>query len=294
MSDPPHAGSYVAARLRALDDRLREAAPRVLSSAQSQDAVHDLRVALRRTRTVLEVSRELFGRFQSDEVRCALREVQRATGALRDEEVLFETIESVKMVDPGVSAWLKSRRARERRFRRALARRIEAGELDRGRRLLDALLAFRVDPSRDKRLAKFARRAVGDARRRVERHRSPRTDDPLALHRLRIAYKRLRYVVETFAEVLPSDVTALAQGAARLQNRLGRVHDVDMAVGSVQRARALPHESRKELLSALERMRAERLASYSREQAPLAYAGGARAEDAHAPGVEALRKISTR
>src|SRR5215472_10095448 len=148
MNDQQSAGPYLAARLRALDARLREVAPRVLSSSSSKSAVHDLRVALRRTRTVLEVSRRIFGRFRSDEVRRLLRDVQQATGALRDEEVLLDLVDSLPVSDPSVQAWLTSRRRRERRLRRILSRSIEVGDLDRGRGLLDALLAFRVEPSR--------------------------------------------------------------------------------------------------------------------------------------------------
>ena len=294
MNDGPSAGHYLAAKLHALDERLREAAPRVLSSVRDEKAVHDFRVALRRTRTVLEMSRSIFGRFRSDEVRAALRDVQRATGALRDEEVLLELVDSLRVSDPEVQTWLKRRRARERRLRRVLARAIEAGELERGCRLLDALLAFRVEPSRDRRLTKFARRAVADARRRVERRRDARLDDPRALHRLRIAYKRLRYVIETVAEALPADVIAMAPPTARLQNRLGRIHDVDIAIGCVTRARALSPEARKDLASRLLRMRGEYTASYAREAAPLAYTSGASFERAHEVGAESLRKSSTR
>ena len=295
MNAQASAGPYLAAKLRALDARLREVAPRVLSSSGGASAVHDLRVALRRTRTVLEVSRSIFGRFRSDEVRASLRDVQQATGTLRDEEVLLELVESLPVSNPGVQAWLKTRRGRERRLRRVLARSIEVGDLDRGRRLLDALLAFRVEPSRERRLAKFARRAAASARRRVERRRIARVDNPRALHRLRIAYKRLRYVVETFADVLPSDALVLAQAAARLQNRLGRIHDVDVALGCVRRARALSPEARAELLSELQRVRDECVAAYARETAPLAYTAHHRERhDPHELGAEALRKSSTR
>jgi CHAD domain-containing protein len=301
MSESPSAtvGPYIAARLRALDERLQHVAVRVLSPTGDEEAVHDLRVALRRMRTVLEVARSTFGGFRSDEVRGALRDLQRATSALRDEEVFLDLVESLQMDDPSVQAWLKSRREHERRLRRALVRRIEAGELDRARRLLDALLAFRVDPSRDKRLAKSAQRAVASTRRQVERRRTGRIDDPPALHRLRITYKRLRYVVEIFAEALPSDLAALAQPAARLQNRLGAVHDADVGIGCVNRARKLSPEARRTLLAALEQLRAQRMVAYTREAAPLAYASrGERANNkqaaTYALGSAGLRKTSTR
>jgi CHAD domain-containing protein len=289
-------GPYVVARLRALEERLDQAAERVVSTAEDAEAVHDLRVALRRARTVLEVSRPVLGRFYVDEVRRALRDVQRATGALRDEEVLLELVRSLGVEHDDVGRWLESRARRERRLRGALVRLVRGGGLKPGRRLLDALLAFRVKPSRDKRLAKFARRAVEGARREVERRRGAHTDDGDALHRLRIAYKRLRYTVETFAEVLPGDLAALAQPSARFQGRLGELHDVDMAVACVRRARALSTEAREALLAALARERTVRLAAFAREQGvqSIAPVAATTAAPLQAVGTDGLRKISTR
>lgn len=286
-------GACLVGKLRELDRRLEEVAPRVLARESDDDAVHDLRVALRRMRTVLEIGRDVLGPFHADEVRRALRDVQRATGDLRDEEVLLALLGSLGVEGADVAAWLDGRRGRERGLRRALVRLLQSGALDAGRGLLSALLAFRINPSRDKRVHKYARRAVERARRQVERRRGAGSDDPEALHRLRIDYKRLRYTVETFAEVLPTELAALAQSAARMQSRLGDLHDVDVAIACVRRARALTHESRAELLAALARERALRVAAYVR----LAGDGGD-APILAAPdqpvGVVSLRKISTR
>ena len=289
-------GPSLVAKLRLLEARLRDVAPRVLASADDGDAVHDLRVALRRTRTVLEVGRSVLGRFHADEVRRALREVMRASSALRDDEVLLELIASVVsggVSHPDVQAWLDTRRRRESRLRGALSKTLRSGELERGRGLLEALLAFRIDPSRDRRITKFARRAVERARREVDRRRGARPDDAEALHRLRIAYKRLRYTVETFEGALPSDTAQLAQGAARFQKRLGDVHDVDVAIGAVRRARTLTEEGRSDLLAALYRLRVDRIAAYARERG-VAIAASVPPLARQLVGGESLRKISTR
>jgi len=282
-------GPYLAGKLGVLDSRLAEVTPRVLASGDDEEAVHDLRVALRRTRTMLEVGRPVLGRFQADEVRRALKQIMDATGALRDEEVLRALVGSLGVTHPDAPAWLESRLRRERRLRRALVRLVRAGTLERGQRLLEALLAFRVNPTRDRRLTKFARRAVERARRGVDRRRDAGTTDADALHCLRIAYKRLRYTVETFVDVLPSDVAVLAQPAARLQGRLGDLHDVDVALGCVHRARSLSPEGRAELLAALVRERDARVAAYLKEigQAPTPTL-------VQAAGTVSLRKTSTR
>jgi len=284
------AGPYLVAKLQALDARLEEVEPRVLAADRDEEACHDLRVALRRTRTVLEVGRSVLGRHHANEVRATLRDVMRATGALRDEEVLLGVVSSLGVDRPDVHAWLEARERREQRLRRILTRLVKAGELRRGRHLLHALLAFRADPSRDRRLAKFARRAVDKARRDVERKRAVAPDDVSALHDLRIAYKRLRYTVETFADALPHDLAMLAQTAARFQKRLGDVHDVDVAIGAVRRARTLTDEGRADLLAALYRLRVDRIAAYARERGVTIVPS----VPPQAVGGESLRKISTR
>jgi CHAD domain-containing protein len=273
------AGQFLVARLRAYDTRLAETVPGLLSGGSdvpgNDEAVHDFRVALRRTRTLLEVGRPVFGRFHADEVRSALRDVQRATGALRDEEVLLDLLGSIEgLAGDGhhpapyagnVRVWIDSRRRRERRLRSALRRRVREGELDRGRYLLAALVAFRIKPSRDRRVTKFARRAVDVARREVEHRRRAPLEDPEALHDLRIACKRLRYTVEAFTSVLPLDLVDLTQTATRLQNRLGRLHDVDLAIASVKGARQLLDVGRDALLAALQRVRKDRVAAVEHE-----------------------------
>jgi CHAD domain-containing protein len=282
-------GPFLAAELRLLDAKVQEAAPRVLG-APDAEAVHDLRVAIRRTRTLLEVGREVFGRFRADEVRRALRDVHRATGALRDEEVLLELIESLKVERPDVRSWIEARHRRERRLRTALRRKIRSGEIDRGRELLGALLAFRVKPCRERRLSKFARRAVETARADIERMGRPAHDDVEGLHLLRIRYKRLRYTVETFATALPEDIQALAPMASRFQSRLGDVHDADVGLLCVQQARLLTDAAKTALFDALRKARQERIEAYAR----LVAHHDVPKPSLHAVGAASLRKISTR
>jgi CHAD domain-containing protein len=290
---PRRVGEFLGAKLRDLDGALQDASQRVLQGGRgfrrgpdaprigTDPAVHDLRVVLRRMRTLLEVSADVFGRFRVDEVRRALRHVHRATGAVRDEEVLIALVESLGLADANTATWLEARRRRERRLRTALRRIVRAGEIDRARALLSALLAFRVNPAKDKRLTKFARRAVDSAKTATERIEQPAIDDAEALHRLRIAYKRLRYTAEAFVEALPDDLATLAPLAARLQRRLGDLRDVDVAVDVVLKARALA--DRAPVLAALGQVRAARAEAYAKA------VSGAQAE-----GADSLRKISTR
>jgi CHAD domain-containing protein len=285
------AGAFLATKLRAFNARLDELGQRALASGD-REAVHDLRVAIRRTRTLLEVSRDIFGRFRADEVRRALAGVQRATGALRDEEVLQELVASLVMQRADVKEWIEARKRRERRLRTALRRVLRTGRLDAARRLLDALLAFSIKPSRDRRLDKFARRAVLQAEKEVVRRRCDGRGDAQSLHRLRIAYKHLRYRAETFGDILRPDAAApVVRTSTRMQSLLGDVHDADVVKGSVQRARALPEGGRAALLSALNRARAVRIVAFEKQHST---SDPGPTSTTHASGTSSLRKTSTR
>jgi CHAD domain-containing protein len=263
----PTVGPFLRDKLLKLDKRVSDVAERLISCPSDDEAVHDLRVALRRLRTLLEVGRPVLGRYFVDEVRRSFRDVQRATGALRDEEVVLKIAHGLSVTHPDMVRWLLARRRREQRLRRGLVRHVTAGEIATGHRMLSALLAFRIKPSRDAPLAKFGRRAVESSLRGVQRRRDARPDDPDALHQLRIAYKRLRYTVETFAEVLPPELGVLAQPAANFQGRLGDIHDVDMVTVCARRARSLSHAARHEVLEGLAQARQRLMRSYAEELA---------------------------
>lgn len=276
--EPPKAGAYVATRLRELDAALTEVAPRLLASHRGgraaggdarDEAIHDLRVAIRRMRTLLKTSRGLFGRWHTDVVRGAFAEVMRATGDLRDEEVLEETLEGVAEGCAELGAWLGRRKAREAKLRKTVIARIRRGDLERARLMLEALLAFPVAPERDVVLARFARRAVERARRKVERKRDVEVTDVSRMHDLRIAYKELRYAIELFSEALPSDATALREPATVFQRRLGDLHDVDVAIDVVQGATGLSRETHEKTLAKLDALREKRVNKYLCELGPL-------------------------
>jgi CHAD domain-containing protein len=278
------AGTLLVRKLRALDAELAAAIPRVLASgkgnhgpadaAADEEAIHDLRVAIRRLRTLLKLARPVFGRHHADAVRAAFTVVHRATGALRDEEVLDETLDAIATDSPAFVGWKMRRRARERSLRRGVLARLRAGDLSRARELLKSLVTLPIDPERDRSAAKLARRSVERARRNVEALRDVPTSDAVGLHELRIAYKELRYATELLAPALPTDLAAMAEPAARFQKRLGEIHDADMALATLNRARGLQGPIQAEVRAQLEALREKRVGKYVAEMAPQASEAG--------------------
>jgi CHAD domain-containing protein len=292
------AAAFIARKARALDASLAKAIRRVMTNADAE-ALHDMRVAIRRLRTVLRLARPVYGRYRTTAVRRAFTQVQAKTGELRDEEALAETLDGLSVDDPAFIEWRARRRAREKRLRAAVISRLRAGDLTRARRLLHALLLLPVRPSRDAVVGRFARRTVNRARKKVEAMRDVPTSDVELMHELRIRYKELRYSAETFAEVLPLDLAALAPPAARFQKRLGDIHDIDTALDALSRARGLPPETSARVAAALVELRARKARKYLDDMSPTPSLGEASEPAAsvqaspHAVGGVVLRKIST-
>lgn len=251
--------------MRRLATELAATLPRVRGRTDDE-AIHDMRVALRRLRVVVRIARPVFGRFYCDSIRGTLARVQRASGALRDEEVLRETLAGLAVGSPELDAWIVRRARREETLRGIVEHRLRAGDVRRPLRELHALLVLPVPPNRRRPVSAFAHKATARARKEVERRRDAHESDAAALHELRIAYKRLRYTTEIFAEALPPDVAALAGPAARFQKRLGAVHDLDVAQMVIGRTRSLPSIAKARVLEAIARAREGEIARYLRER----------------------------
>jgi CHAD domain-containing protein len=176
-------------------------------------AVHDARVAVRRVRSVVRVFPEL----SEDDVACRLRAWSDRLGAVREAQVLEQTLRSACPAQ----LWdaVAPRAATERAA--ALS---ELGEdllSAEHRRLLDDLEALALRP-KSGRLHK--RRRVGRAVRAAARRLGAAAEEPELLHRARKAVKRARYAAEAVGD------HATADRWEAVQDALGEHHDCVVAL----------------------------------------------------------------
>jgi CHAD domain-containing protein len=256
------AHAHVRALLGELCQDAREAAARVAGQGSDgspdAEAIHDHRVALRRLRTALAASASLFEEGPFEQARDGLRRLAREAGAVRDEEVLAETLAGFDLpaeTRRRVDAWLAHRARRERALRAAVARELAPGASVPGAAVgasafAELLSSIEALPLRRKAAAvstrAIARAALREAARKVRAQAArPDAASPAARHRLRIRWKRVRYTAELFAGVLAGEgqareaLAGLIKTAARMQKRLGEMHDLDEAIARIARARRL-------------------------------------------------------
>jgi CHAD domain-containing protein len=206
--------------------------------------VHQMRVATRRLRAVLRTLRAHLD--QPPKLRRGLRRLAARLGEVRDADVILALLEGSHVQDvPGIEGRRLETLVRRLRRRRGRARTALVRALERPghRRLMDRLERFaqrpRVSGDPDTPVA----RVLGDAITRLaaEVAREPGLERPSpdadALHRLRIAFKRLRYVLEFHAAAGGPAYEVEMRLARELQDVLGHVHDHDLLLGWLEEGR---------------------------------------------------------
>ncbi|MBK8253577.1 MAG: CHAD domain-containing protein [Polyangiaceae bacterium] len=242
------------------------------------EAVHDYRVALRRLRTLLVAAMPLFKANIVATVRADLRRAAHIAGRVRDEEVLCETLAAISpppSIRDHIGTWLTHRAQKLAKHRLRVHDSIVGSALHSALAPeqtvlnpdgvpgpagvshdvytfapLDELL-HRVQTLPLKKRAKaISTRALAfsalrnGARKTLQLAAQPDADTPTARHRLRIAWKRVRYTAELFTAISPTGGGSLAgktliKVAARMQKRLGELHDLDEAIRVIEGARRL-------------------------------------------------------
>jgi CHAD domain-containing protein len=273
------------------------AAPATLTTGEApgedaEEAVHDFRVGLRRLRTALRTARKLYGKKRLRAISEGLKRFGDVTSALRDEEVLRVTLAELEVAEEvraAVATWL-ARRAKQERVRRGdVVRLLRSGALpalvhDDWVPELPTLegcltrLEKRLDRPRNESLkaADLGQRAIGDAKADIDAMGQVDAGDVTGMHTLRIRFKRLRYTAELFAPALGAFAEGTAKAAARLQSKLGDLHDLDQALVRMARARGLSLEVRAAVLEALQAARTAMAQKCVRELAAWREAEGQR------------------
>lgn len=261
-----HARDFLAPALFSMIAEVRRNEARVAATAakatNDPEAIHDFRVALRRLRSALRPARRVLGKRRLREIAAELKRFAQATGALRDEEVLRETLGALELsarVQHDLAGWLVQRARQERARRRGVVAMLAAGDSARGPSLGTALAHLERTIGRPRRAeipaSELAHVAIERAFADVEARSTADARDAAAMHELRISWKRVRYTTELFAPILGEQAAAIAKASARMQKRLGELHDVDEALVRIGRARGLAASSVADVRRALHRAR---------------------------------------
>jgi len=201
------------------------------------DPVHDLRVALRRCRSLADGLMAMDPDRSWKDMKKAGKKLFQALGDLRDMQVMKEWIEKLgDPDDPVVVKLLNHVEARETECKQLAWK--DLNQFDRKRWSQWS----RVLPRRASRLRPgnpvYLHLALEKWTAAYELHkRAVRTRSQVALHELRIGIKRFRYTVENF---LPVQHGLWGEKLKELQDLLGEVHDLDVLWATALEIMAFP------------------------------------------------------
>lgn len=236
LTEDPGIGDVLTAYVREQVAELKRRDPDVRRDAA--DAVHKMRVAMRRLRSALATYRPVLDRTATDPVRDELRWLGQQLGPARDAEVLREHLLELVDAEPGELVMGPVRKHIDGRlkaqYREAHKHALEALDDERYFRLLDVLDDLAAAPpltGGDRPAHEVLPGLLKHDRRRLAKQASRALDDPsdTALHETRKAAKRVRYAAESTAGVLGDKTRKLSNSMQNLQDVLGAHQDTVVA-----------------------------------------------------------------
>lgn len=227
------------------------------------EAVHDLRVALRRCRSLADGLMALDSNPAWKDMKRAGKKLFQALGDLRDMQVMQEWIEKLgdpnHPADPAADKLLDHVHRREAECKQDAFKDLQQFDRKQWRQWSRSLprRAVRVRPGSVVylHLALEKWTAAYDLHKHALRSRSQ-----VAWHELRIGIKRFRYTVENF---LPRQHELWGDDLKELQDLLGEVHDLDVLWSTAVEIMAFPDlESQRQWHEKLAAERSRRIAKY--------------------------------
>jgi CHAD domain-containing protein len=231
-----------------------------LRATPDTDAVHDLRVALRRCRSLAAVMEDVDPHAAWPQMRKLARKLFRALGELRDAQVLEDWVKTLSAEsDPLRQRLLESFKSKENELHESALRFAEEFDQKKWKK------AERQLRRRSRLVAAESPAAACLALQRLEsardlHARALRTEKPKPWHELRIGIKRFRYTVES---LLPAHYETWGNDLKHVQDLLGDVHDLDVLSDTITQLReTVPEESRASWIQRMICEREDRLNEY--------------------------------
>jgi CHAD domain-containing protein len=217
---------------------------------ETSEPLHDVRVAIRRMRSLLRAFRKYLPSEPRQGIEELLAEISEKLGPARDLDVWVDLLQSGPLrattarsrLFPAFLRYHQQRRQlAQATVRRCLRGPHFASQRLKINRLLRTELPRLIKTEPHGQLPRLAAAQVGKALRNVlKRRRLRHATSPKKLHQLRITLRKARYQAEFFTPVLGASTAKLARRLRQVERVLGCIHDVDVALAQLQRGGPVP------------------------------------------------------
>jgi len=212
--------SQTAERLKKLEHEVRQ----VLHKPKDADAIHDLRVSIRRLRQELRVFKAWFASEDVKGMRRSLRKLMDRCAAVRNCDIAIEVLRAAACHKQKLVAGLEKER---QRTREELARKLDSWRKEDRTGSWRHHLQVRHSSSQES-AGEHARRllpAMLDDLFRAGRAAARPDANHQKMHRFRLKTKRVRYTLELFEVVYEGATKQVMESLKGLQDKLGAIND---------------------------------------------------------------------
>jgi CHAD domain-containing protein len=226
------------------------------------EAVHDLRVSIRRFRQVLKIFKPWIPREESRLLRSEMKEIMTHAGDVRDRDIAITLLRKIHA--PGnrrIAAEIHEKRGAAALALQACLRDFRRrGSPAAWRRALKLRKAADAPPAKDA-ASRILPRTLKDYLRHGARA-ARQEASAKELHRFRIATKEIRYTLDLFAPLYGEAIGELAAKLRKIQNHLGAIHDCTATATLIEDAET---SGQKEILRAIDKRRKEKTDRFLRD-----------------------------
>jgi CHAD domain-containing protein len=229
--------NFRALLLDALSDRWRtfRAELKRCQKHSSEEAVHDLRVATRRLIATVKLVASVYPEARLRKARRALKKQLDMLGPLRDVQVQLLSIEKMLPSFPELRGFYNFLMRRERILAERLDAEVKAvkiGKVEWAIRAAINQLAVLHDPpeTQQQKLTEAVHAVELAFKRVVERRQAVDPSDSPSIHRMRVAFKKFRYMVESLAPMLDRVSSRHLKAMNAFQGSMGDIQDAEVLI----------------------------------------------------------------
>jgi CHAD domain-containing protein len=208
--------------------------------------LHDLRVAIRRLRSLLRDFREPLAATRATGIEAGFDRLLKELGPARDTDVWMLFLKRNPVLRRGASArFLAAQQEEKQRHQVRIRARLEGGEYRVLKTDLNRLIEEELKPG-TRRVPRvptdeLGRRALRKALRRIRRRARGLPDlPPDKMHKLRIACRKARYLAEFLSGAWEAPLDDMARRFKSIQDVLGDIHDQDVYLEHLRTCRPRP------------------------------------------------------
>jgi CHAD domain-containing protein len=196
----------------------------------SEEAVHDFRVAARRLLSTLDLLRALLQDPRIQKIRRTLKDQLDNLDDLRDVQVLLADISEIIHEIPVLYLFQEYLQHKEKKLLRAARKEIKSLKVaDLSKRIKKLSQSIEAFKQIDLDVSLFS--VIDDAYAIViQRYELVDPSQPATIHRLRIAFKKFRYMIEAIYPILQNPVPDYLKKLQDYQAAMGDIQDTEVAL----------------------------------------------------------------